>query len=41
MPWLQFHLTVDKSRAPLVELLFEADTVACETELLRILGQAP
>lgn len=23
MPWLQFHLTVDKSRAPLVELLFE------------------
>ncbi|MCB1802613.1 MAG: 50S ribosomal protein L11 methyltransferase [Gammaproteobacteria bacterium] len=23
MPWLQFNLTVDKSRAPLIELLFE------------------
>ena len=29
MPWLEAHLTIDKSRAPLIELLFERSRCPC------------
>lgn len=36
----QFLATIRQREQQLVDLLFDADAVACETELLRILGQA-
>jgi len=36
-----FLATVEQRERALMELLDEADDVACETELARILGQAP